>query len=188
MVEDLRTLSIAESGELNLHKSRLSVNSLLSRSAESFEQAALQAGTKLIYLPLDGDAQLEADDRQLSRVLANLIDNAIKHGTLANYEANSITLSAQVLEIEALEDSEKTSHQWLEISIRDKGQGLPEEALEQVFERFYRTDSARSRKLNHVHSGLGLSIAKAIIEAHGGDIKAENHPEGGAVFLIYLPL
>ncbi|MEZ4608463.1 MAG: sensor histidine kinase [Deinococcales bacterium] len=75
-----------------------------------------------------------------------------------------------------------------EISIRDKGQGLPEEALEQVFERFYRTDSARSRKLNHVHSGLGLSIAKAIIEAHGGDIKAENHPEGGAVFLIYLPL
>ncbi|MEZ4608464.1 MAG: hypothetical protein R2865_17155 [Deinococcales bacterium] len=52
MVEDLRTLSIAESGELNLYKGRLSVNSLLSRSAESFEQAALQAGTKLIYLPL----------------------------------------------------------------------------------------------------------------------------------------
>jgi signal transduction histidine kinase len=72
------------------------------------------------------------------------------------------------------------------IEVEDRGPGIPEEHLQHVFERFYRIDKARARRQGG--SGLGLSIAKTIVEAHGGRIEAENHSQGGARMSIRLPL
>jgi two-component system sensor histidine kinase MtrB len=72
------------------------------------------------------------------------------------------------------------------LSLRDRGPGIPENVLPHVFERFYRGDRARSR--SEGGTGLGLSIARKLAQAHGGDLSAANHPEGGAVFTLELPV
>jgi signal transduction histidine kinase len=71
------------------------------------------------------------------------------------------------------------------LSVRDSGEGIPEAALAHIFDRFYRADQSRAR--DQGGSGLGLTIARSLVEAHGGRITAANAPEGGAVFTIELP-
>jgi signal transduction histidine kinase len=72
------------------------------------------------------------------------------------------------------------------LTVRDGGQGIPETALPPIFERFYRADRGRSRARGG--SGLGLAIARRLAEAHGGTLSAANHPQGGAVFTLTLPV
>jgi two-component system, OmpR family, sensor histidine kinase BaeS len=108
------------------------------------------------------------DPDGMMRVLSNLLDNALRYA------------SPGVVAFGAM-----PSVSGLKLWVRDYGSGLPEEALKQIFERFYRADSSRTNRKEG--SGLGLAIAKAIVEAHSGTIEAANHPEGGAVFTIYLP-
>jgi signal transduction histidine kinase len=79
----------------------------------------------------------------------------------------------------------KQATNWAEISVRDSGPGIKPEALDRVFERFYRGDRSRSREEGG--SGLGLAIARRLAEAHSGILSAENHPNGGAVFTLRLP-
>jgi two-component system phosphate regulon sensor histidine kinase PhoR len=107
----------------------------------------------------------------LEQVLGNLIDNAIKYGrpngnvTVGGHSAND----GQV-----------------EISVRDDGAGIPQEALERVFERFYRVDKARSREQGG--TGLGLSIVKHIVQTHGGKVCAKSEPGRGTTFYFTMPL
>jgi signal transduction histidine kinase len=82
--------------------------------------------------------------------------------------------------------SAATQPEGVKITVRDHGPGIPPEALERVFERFYKADASRTRKESE-GSGLGLSIARAIVEAHGGRLEASNHPQGGAAFTVFLP-
>ena len=110
------------------------------------------------------------DVHRMDQVLANLVDNAIKYGRTQGH----VTVSGRVT------DAEK-----IEIQVRDDGPGIPAEALERIFERFYRVDKARSR--DQGGTGLGLSIVKHIIQSHGGEVWAESELGKGTTFFFTLP-
>jgi two-component system, OmpR family, sensor histidine kinase VicK len=110
------------------------------------------------------------DQSRVEQAVLVLVDNAAKYGP----PGGEITLSSE------------TQSGYLRIVVADKGTGIPEEELPRVFERFYRMDKARSRKLGG--SGLGLPIAKTILETHGGYIEAESRVGEGTRMSVYIPL
>lgn len=169
LVEDLRTLSLADAGRLNLMLRELDLTEHLRRMAHTF-QAALSA--KQIGLELHLPSQpllVRADPDRLAQVVTNLMTNALAHTPAGG---------RIVLEVMA-----EPTHAVLRI--RDSGPGIPEEALGRVFDRFYRAEVSRSRSTGG--SGLGLAIVKTLVELHGGWVRAHNHPEGGALFELSLP-
>src|SRR5205814_145278 len=113
---------------------------------------------------------VQADPDMLSRVFANLCDNALHH-----------TPAGGQITIEATQQGKE-----MQIAVTDTGEGIPPEALSQIFERFYRADSARRSTTGG--SGLGLAIVRAIVESHGGRVWAENAPGAGARIVFTLPL
>jgi two-component system, OmpR family, sensor histidine kinase BaeS len=170
LVDDLRTLSLAESGGMKLERSETTLQPFLAAVLESFAPRAATAGITLKLELIPNDIKVSFDETQITRVLNNLLENALKHsGT------KRITISA------SLEPG------YLAIHVRDYGQGLSNQNLERAFERFYRGDASRTRGTDG-SSGLGLAIARAIVEAHHGKLEAGNHPDGGAVFTMLLPL
>jgi signal transduction histidine kinase len=115
------------------------------------------------------DGTLVADPDRLTQVLRNLVRNAVA----STRPGEHVTISARA----------RDDH--LEIAIADDGRGIPADQLEQIFERFHRLDPGRARDSGG--SGLGLPIARALVEAHGGSIRAQSSPAGGAIFVIDLP-
>jgi two-component system sensor histidine kinase BaeS len=166
LVEDLRTLSLAESGGLPLKKQSVDVGNFMQRIYEAFHIRAKEVGAELMLEIQPFTATFDPDS--MTRVLSNLLENALRYAS-----PGVVTLSAK---------KEGTN---LIFSVRDTGPGLPNEALTQVFERFYRAEGSRTNRREG--SGLGLAIAKAIVNAHGGSITAANSPSGGAIFNTSLP-
>ena len=169
LVDDLRTLTLAESGGMKLELRETALQPFLAAVLESFSPRAASAGIKLNLAVIPPDLKAKIDETQITRVLNNLLENALKHsGT------NQISLSADL------------ESEFVAIRVRDFGKGLSNENLERAFERFYRGDASRTRGVDG-SSGLGLAIARAIVEAHHGKLEAGNYPDGGAVFTILLP-
>ncbi|MGB1251582.1 MAG: sensor histidine kinase [Candidatus Promineifilaceae bacterium] len=170
LIDDLRTLSLAEAGELPLVKRKVAPQLMLERAAQAHTP---QAQLRHVTVTVDAPATLphvDVDPDRIAQVLDNLVSNALrytpKHG--------AINLSA-------------TNRQgWLQIQVRDNGKGIPADLLPHIFERFYRAD--KSRRRDGSGSGLGLSISKSIIEQHGGQISAESTPQVGTTFTIQLPI
>jgi signal transduction histidine kinase len=169
LVDDLRTLSQAEAGELRLNREPVAPARLLERMLQSYGPLATRQSIsfRVEAQPDLPDADLDAD--RMAQVLGNLIANSLRF-TPAQGE---IVLHA------------RRSDAWLTLSVRDTGTGIAPDALPHVFDRFYRADSARSRT---DESGLGLAIAKSIVEAHGGSISAESSPGLGTTIAITLPI
>jgi len=111
-----------------------------------------------------------ADAHRLEQVFANLVDNAIKYGRTQG----AVTVGGR-----------KTDTGKIEVFVQDDGPGIPPEALDRVFERFYRVDKARSREQGG--TGLGLSIVKHIVQNHDGEVWAKSEPGKGAAFFFTLP-
>ncbi|PAN00550.1 two-component sensor histidine kinase [Streptomyces sp. Alain-F2R5] len=130
--------------------------------------ACIDARAWLDAVDLDAERGIHArlDPRRLDVILANLIGNALKHG------GSPVRVSVARADDEVV------------IRVRDHGPGIPEDVLPHVFDRFYKASASRPRSEG---SGLGLSIALENAHIHGGEITAENHPEGGAVFVLRLP-
>lgn len=168
LVQDLRTLSLAEAGELPLTISQQDPTDLLQRAVNA---AAAQAGATGVAVRLEITGPLPpaaVDGDRIAQVLHNLLSNALRHAR------REVVVSASA------------ANQRLRVSVRDDGPGIPEDALPHLFDRFYRADPARSRTTGG--SGLGLAIARQILLAHGGSIAAaNNHPPPGAVFTFELP-
>ncbi len=170
LVEDLRTLSMADAGELKLVVQPYDPAELLERSAKVY---AHQVRQKDITMDVHSAADLpliEVDAQRMVEVIANILDNAIRYTP----EGGKIGMSA------AQSDS------MVEIRIQDSGPGVEPDELEKIFERFYRTESSRSR--DNGGSGLGFAIARSIVERHNGRIWAESAPEQGLTVIIRLPL
>jgi two-component system sensor histidine kinase BaeS len=170
LVEDLRTLSLADAGELPLARQATAPQVLLERVAAAFSPRALQAH---IALRTSSDKQLpevNVDLERMVQVLENLVSNAIRHTN----EGGEIVLSARSAGAEVL------------LAVQDSGSGIAPDALPRVFDRFYRSEAGRATEGGE--SGLGLAIAKSIVEAHGGRITASSPGPGqGATFTIRLP-
>lgn len=170
LAEDLLTLARSDAGVM---QPRLQVTELSARAAAVAERLAHRAEAKGIGLHVEPTTPTEAlvDPGLIDQLLWNLVENAIK-----------FTPSGGRVEVRlAVADGEVT------LEVRDTGPGLPDDAVERVFERFYRADPARTPAGNASGTGLGLSIVRAIAEVHGGRVRAFNAARDGAVFEVTFP-
>lgn len=168
LIQDLLTISALESGRMKLELSAVGMHALAEKVFTDLHSKAENKSMTLVNeLP---EIITQGDLNRLDQVLTNLVDNAIKYGRAEG----SVTVGGRKL------DDGK-----LEIFVRDDGPGIPPEALDRVFERFYRVDKARSR--DQGGTGLGLSIVKHIVHAHGGEVWAESEPGKGATFFFTVP-
>ena len=164
LVNDLMTLARADAGQGPLRLQPVALEDLIQDACES---ARWMMGPRELHLELDDPVTLDVDPDRLRRLLMNLLTNAVQHTAETGHIAVRL----------------KQNDDFAEIQVQDDGPGIPEEHLEQIFERFYRVDEARGRNLGG--TGLGLAICKWIAEAHGGFIRAGN--ANGAEFTVSLP-
>lgn len=170
LVDDVGRVSIAEERGLSLHLSEVAVGDLL-RVAARAEELAFEAKGVRLTLGLDASARsVIVDPDRMQEVLANLLENALRHTPAGGH----VDLSA------------RSVAEGVAITVKDSGDGIAAEHLPRVFERFYRVDDGRSRGVGG--SGIGLAIARALVEAHAGHIRAESAGAGkGAGFVVTLP-
>jgi two-component system, OmpR family, sensor kinase len=164
LVSDMLALAQAESGEL-VRPRAVDLDEYL----QDLERDLPLLGDREYRLEGTHRGTLEADPERLTQVFRNLVRNAVRH----TGRGDRVTLSAEARDGR------------IEFAVADDGPGIPTDQLERVFDRFHRTDEARDR--DHGGSGLGLPIARAIVEAHGGRIWAESPPRGGARIRFELP-
>jgi two-component system, OmpR family, sensor histidine kinase BaeS len=169
LVEDLRTLALADAGQLTLECMRINYSALIERACARFDVQAAAREIKIVLSPMDVPLNLTIDPQRIEQVINNIISNAIR------YTPPGGTITVELQE----------SPELVTLSVRDTGPGISEESLPHVFERFYKADTSRNR--DDGGTGLGLSIARSIAISHGGDMSASNHPQGGAVFNLQLP-
>jgi signal transduction histidine kinase len=169
LVNDLRELSMAEAGKLALKRSAVDLEVLGEECLADLGPLAEDRGITLAgtweALPI-----LSLDSLRIRQILINLLSNAIRHSP----DNGQVTLAGRL------------NQQTVELSVTDHGQGLEADQLAAVFDRFYRVDPSRSRESGG--SGLGLSIARALAQSHGGDLTACSQGLGtGATFTLVLP-
>ncbi|WP_085522457.1 cell wall metabolism sensor histidine kinase WalK [Tuberibacillus sp. Marseille-P3662] len=169
LVKDLLQLSKMDASNTEFHKVQIDIVVLIDHIVDRFEMSKTQhidfernLWDEPVYVDIDKD--------KITQVIDNIVSNAMKYSP----DGGTITI-----------DMEKDSHE-VTLSISDEGVGIPEENVDKVFDRFYRVDKARSRKLGG--TGLGLAIAKEIIAAHDGDIWAESQWGQGTTIRFTLPL
>ena len=168
LIDDLRTLSLADAGQLSLERRAVRPGDLLEHAAIAYLPQAEERGVQLSVVA-DAAPAIAVDPDRLGQVIGNLVGNALRHTP----DGGHIQLAAAVAGPRVV------------LSVTDDGPGIPTADLPHIFERFYRGDKAR---VDDGASGLGLAIARSLVEAHGGQIGAENVATGGARFTITLPL
>lgn len=169
LVSDLLDVDRINAGAAQLQLAECDLGELMQRAADEMSHAASQAGVTIVTRPLH--VTLLVDGDRVIQVLRNVLSNAIKFSP-----------AGTSIEVDAKQPGE---HRVI-VSVRDRGPGIPTDYLDRVFERFLQVDSSDSRAKGG--SGLGLTIARLIVEQHGGRIWAENAPDGGAVLAFELPL
>ena len=170
MVEDLRTLSRADAGELVLNCRLTPVQDLVDQAIKAYRPHATKKDIKLHLEIYPNLPDVNIDPDRMAQVLSNLLSNALRYTP----QGGDITLST------------KHTAGDVEIRVHDSGPGIEPEELPNVFDRFYRTDKSRQRESGG--SGLGLAIAKSIVEGHGGRIWAESDSDKGTTIVIALPI
>ncbi len=170
LVEDLGLIAQADAGVLSLDLQEESMGELAKMSVEAFRPAAEGKG---VTLRLESAPELPPapmDRTRISQALGNLLDNAVRHTP----EGGEVSVL-----VEAAGES-------VRVSVEDTGEGVPEDEVGQIFDRFYRVDPSRSRATGG--TGLGLTIARQLVEAHSGAIWAERRSEGGSRFVFEIPV
>lgn len=173
LVDDLRTLALADAGELVLKTTRVDIVDLVGGVGEQFRASANNKQINLIISTNDlGECFLNADPDRLAQVMNNLLSNAIRHTP----EGGNVWITLE----------RDISKGVIQVEVKDSGPGIPMEEVPYIFERFYRADRSRSR--DEGGTGLGLAIARQIALAHGGNLFFSNAPGGGATFTLSIPL
>jgi two-component system sensor histidine kinase SenX3 len=168
IIDDLLDLSLIESQEAPIRDS-VPLPGLLHEAAERVHAAAETVGIPLRVANVSDALIVTCDRGQVVSAITNLLDNALKYSE-----------AGQAVELDAHDDGEFVS-----ISVRDHGVGIPSRDLERIFERFYRVDRARSRTTGGI--GLGLSIVRHVAQAHGGEVTVESREGEGSTFRLRLP-
>lgn len=169
LIQDLLTISKLESGQTKLNLEKLNIRKIVQDIIEDLKKRAIERNVQ-IHNNISGDIEIVADAERIKQVFYNLIDNAIKYGRIGG----NVWIN------------ESKDESVLTISVKDDGPGIPPEARERIFERFFRVDKARSREQGG--TGLGLSIVKHIVQAHGGKVWVESQFGKGSIFYFTIPL
>ena len=167
LVDDLQELSTADAGQLSYDMQRLDLCAIVEHEVKTAVLRAQPAVT--VRSSCDGSTWVEGDEGRLRQVIRNLLDNALRHT-----EAGSIDVVCH------------HEGQAAVVEVLDTGEGIPEADLPYVFERFYRADAVRARRTGG--AGIGLSIARRIVEDHRGSVFAGNRDDGGAIVGFSVPL
>ena len=161
LLNDLQTLSTAEAGALVLHREPVPPRALLDAAAQSFAAQAEDAGVRLVIRAEDEVRTIDVDPLRVGEVLGNLVANALRHTP----PGGEVILAASQRD------------DGVEFEVRDTGSGIDPERLPHVFDRFTKTPESSG-------AGLGLAIARSLVEAHGGTIRAESDPSGTAISFV----
>lgn len=169
LVEDLRVITLTDSGELTLTLRPLNLKDLVTTTVEQFAAGTREKQIEIIT-SLENSHTVLADGERVQQILHNLLQNGVRYAP----EGGKLFVNLFYDEASAV------------LELRDTGEGIAEEVLPYIFDRFYRAERSRSKVAGG--TGLGLAIARSLAEAHHGSLIAANHPDGGAVFTLTLPL
>jgi two-component system phosphate regulon sensor histidine kinase PhoR len=170
LVDQLLDLSRLESGDVHLEREPLALGPLVERVLSEVRLARDDRGIVAANRIPPDLPMIEADRERIHQLLFNLLDNAFRFSP----PGGTVTVHAV------------QSNGWCEVAVEDEGPGIPAEHLGLVFERFYRVDPSRSREDGG--TGIGLAIARSVVDAHGGRIWAESDEGGGSTFHFVLPI
>jgi signal transduction histidine kinase len=169
LVGDLRTLSLADTGELSLNTQSISPKNLLEHAASLFRHQAQQKNVSIDVKASPDLPEIQVDEARMIQVLGNLITNALRYTPAGG----KVTLSA------------RASGDVLELFVQDTGEGITPDELPHIFNRFHRGDKSRHSETGE--TGLGLAIVKALVELHGGSTSAESTPGQGTTIQLSFP-
>jgi NtrC-family two-component system sensor histidine kinase KinB len=172
LVDEFLDLTRIEAGQLRLQWARVSLRDLVDRTARSFAQACEQARVTLEIEHGEPPPSIAADHARLAMVVSNLVSNALKY----TQDGDRIVVRTGVAGDGAT------------IEVSDSGPGVPAEYRDRVFERFFRVEHASGNGLGSAGAGIGLYIARQVIELHGGTIRCDASPLGGARFTVEIPV
>jgi len=170
LVNELQELTLAEAGELKMVYQAEDVGELIKQAVAPWESRAAAKGISLSVDIPDNLPPVNIDWQRINQVLHNLLENALTY----THEGGSVTVAAAA------------QGEWVEVSVADTGEGIPVQDLPYIFERFYKVDKSRARGAGG--SGLGLTIAKRLVEAHGGRITVQSELGKGSRFSLTLPV
>jgi two-component system sensor histidine kinase ResE len=169
LVDDLLLLSQIETGQVVMRHAAVDLRAVLEQTLERFQWAIRDAGIES-KLKIERIPDVQGDERRIEQVFSNLLQNAVRHTP----PGGAITISAKTL---------AGGH--VSAGVHNTGSVIPREDLPRLFERFFQVDRARTRKGGS--SGLGLSIVKEIVEAHGGTVRAVSSKNIGTEFIVVFP-
>jgi len=164
LIDDLRTLTLAEAGSLVLHREPTGLGALLADVVASYRGQADQSGIALAVTVADDLPTLDIDPSRIREVVSNLLTNALRHTP----RDGKVELAAAL------------TRDQVEVTVHDTGSGIAADQLDRIFDRFYRSPDSPG-------SGLGLPIARSLVEAHGGAVTAESSAEDGTTIRFMLP-
>jgi signal transduction histidine kinase len=168
MLNTLMDISEAESGTMQLRREPVPLADVVARAIDLYRDVADAKGVKLASDAAPSEIVVTADRTRLEQVAANLIDNAVKY-----------TPPGGRVDVDVRRDGDTAV-----LRVRDSGPGIPADELPRIFDRLFRGDTSRAER----GLGLGLSVVKAIVEAHGGQVEVSSEPGHGSVFTVHLPL
>ena len=187
LVDDLRTLALTESGSLQLRKEPTDLALLIDETVAAFRPQAEAAGIRIEVTSPDDVPLLDLDPERMRQVLSNLIANALRYTSQGGQRQDRGPLgSAGLIQVRmdlvsaSGSDRQETTAEYCRIEIADNGPGIKPEELEHIFDRFYKTRDSGGM-------GLGLTIARNLVTAHGGTIRASNNDGQGTLITIALP-
>ncbi len=169
LVDDLQELALADTGKLKLARQPDSIAEVINRAVTAVQAQAVAKGLSVTTDLADGLPLCDIDPSRIGQVLRNLLNNAVTH----TGKGGTITVAA------------RRQDKWVAVSVADTGEGIPAEALPGIFERFYRVDKSRTRTTGG--HGLGLTIARRLVEAHGGKIGVQSELGKGSRFTFTVP-
>ena len=169
MVENLLDMARIEAGRLDMQRQAVQIGELLQAVGESLSVKAEEQDIELVRDVPDTLPRIAGDGDRLAQVFTNLLDNAIKH-----------TPTGGTVRLRAQADTD-----FVEVQVRDTGEGIPSADLPRIFERFYQVDKSRHPRAG---TGLGLAITRQIVEAHGGTVQVASKEGEGSIFTVWLPV
>jgi signal transduction histidine kinase len=174
LIEDLRTVALSESGALKLQMEPTDVGILVRDTVQAFTGEASERGVTLDVHVADNLAPLAVDPVRIREVVGNLLANALRHTPSGG------SIEVRVYERSRVSRTAPVADRAISVDVRDTGSGMTAEEIERAFERFHKGSASRG-------SGLGLTIARGLVTAHGGEIHASSEPGGGTTMMFSLP-